>query len=100
FPFGAHVSIVEVDVETGQVRPLRHVLVDDCGRIDNPLIVAGQQHGGGIQGISQALWEEIVYDEDGTPITSSFADYSIPSTADAITRQASDTSAPTPLTAH
>jgi len=55
FPFGAHVSIVEVDTETGRVKPLRHVLVDDCGRIVNPLIVAGQQHGGGIQGISQAL---------------------------------------------
>jgi carbon-monoxide dehydrogenase large subunit len=97
FPFGAHVSIVEVDTETGQVRPLRHILVDDCGRIVNPLIVAGQQHGGGIQGISQALWEEMVYDEDGTPITSSFADYSIPTAADAIMLEASNTETPTPV---
>jgi len=97
FPFGAHVSIVEVDVETGQVRPLRHILVDDCGQIVNPLIVAGQQHGGGIQGISQALWEEMVYDEDGTPITSSFADYAIPTAADGIMLEAANTETRTPV---
>ncbi len=97
FPFGAHVSVVEVDVETGQVRPLRHVMVDDCGRIVNPLIVAGQQHGGGIQGISQALWEEMLYDEYGTPITSSFADYAMPTAADGITLEASNTETPTPV---
>jgi aerobic carbon-monoxide dehydrogenase large subunit len=97
FPFGAHVSIVEVDVETGKVTPLRHVLVDDCGRIVNPLIVAGQQHGGGIQGISQALWEEMLYDENGTPITSSFADYAMPTAADGIMLEASNTETPTPV---
>src|SRR5580765_906331 len=88
FPFGAHVAIVEVDVETGQAKPIRHVAVDDCGRILNPLIVAGQQHGGAIQGISQALWEEMIYDEQGTPITSSFADYGIPTAADGIMLEA------------
>jgi len=97
FPFGAHVSIVEVDTETGKVTPLRHVLVDDCGRIVNPLIVAGQQHGGAIQGISQALWEEMLYDEQGTPITSSFADYGIPTAADGIMLEASNTETPTPV---
>jgi aerobic carbon-monoxide dehydrogenase large subunit len=97
FPFGAHVSIVEVDTETGQVRPLRHVLVDDCGRIVNPLIVAGQQHGGGLQGISQALWEEMLYDENGTPITSSFADYALPTAADGIMLEATNTETPTPV---
>jgi carbon-monoxide dehydrogenase large subunit len=97
FPFGAHVAVVEVDVETGQARPLRHVLVDDCGRILNPLIVAGQQHGGAIQGISQALGEEMLYDEQGTPITSSFADYAIPTAADSITLEASNTETPTPV---
>ncbi|HEX3223219.1 MAG TPA: xanthine dehydrogenase family protein molybdopterin-binding subunit [Nocardioides sp.] len=97
FPFGAHVSIVEVDTDTGRVTPLRHVLVDDCGRIVNPLIVAGQQHGGAIQGISQALWEEMVYDENGTPITSSFADYAIPTAADGIMLEASNTETPTPV---
>jgi carbon-monoxide dehydrogenase large subunit len=97
FPFGAHVSVVEVDTETGKVRPVRHILVDDCGRIVNPLIVAGQQHGGGIQGISQALWEEMLYDEDGTPITSTFADYAIPTAADGIMLEASNTETPTPV---
>jgi aerobic carbon-monoxide dehydrogenase large subunit len=97
FPFGAHVSIVEVDTETGKVTPVRHVLVDDCGRIVNPLIVAGQQHGGAIQGISQALWEEMLYDEQGTPITSSFADYGIPTAADGIMLEASNTETPTPV---
>jgi carbon-monoxide dehydrogenase large subunit len=97
FPFGAHVAIVEVDVETGRARPLRHVLVDDCGRILNPLIVAGQQHGGAIQGISQALWEEMVYDDEGTPITSSFADYAIPTAADGISLEATNTETPTPV---
>ena len=97
FPFGAHVAIVEVDLETGQVKPIRHVAVDDCGRILNPLIVAGQQHGGAIQGISQALWEEMIYDEQGTPITSSFADYAIPTAADGIMLEASNTETPTPV---
>ena len=97
FPFGAHVAIVEVDLETGQARPIRHIAVDDCGRILNPLIVAGQQHGGAIQGISQALWEEMIYDEQGTPITSSFADYGIPTAADGIMLEASNTQTPTPV---
>jgi carbon-monoxide dehydrogenase large subunit len=73
------------------------VLVDDCGRVVNPLIVAGQQHGGGIQGISQGLWEEMLYDADGTPITSSFADYAIPTAADGIMLEASNTETPTPV---
>jgi carbon-monoxide dehydrogenase large subunit len=97
FPFGAHVSIVEVDTETGRTTPLRHVAVDDCGRVLNPLIVEGQQHGGAIQGISQALWEQFVYDENGTPITSTFADYAMPTAADAITLEASTTETPTPM---
>ena len=97
FPFGAHVSIVEVDTETGLVRPLRHVAVDDCGRILNPLIVAGQQHGGAVQGMSQALWEEFRYDADGNPITATFADYSLPSAADTISLEVSSTETPTPL---
>jgi aerobic carbon-monoxide dehydrogenase large subunit len=97
FPFGAHVSIVEVDTETGLVRPLRHVAVDDCGRVLNPMIVAGQQHGGAVQGMSQALWEEFVYDPDGTPLTSTFVDYAIPTAADAPALEVSSTETPTPL---
>jgi aerobic carbon-monoxide dehydrogenase large subunit len=97
FPFGAHVSVVEVDTETGRVVPLRHVAVDDCGRVLNPLVVEGQQHGGTVQGISQALWEHFEYDEEGTPITSSFADYALPSAADAIALEVSTTETPTPV---
>ena len=97
FPFGAHVSIVEVDSDTGQVRPLRHIAVDDCGRIVNPMLVAGQQHGGAVQGISQALWEEMVYDEVGTPITATFVDYALPTAADTIMLETSNTETPTPV---
>lgn len=96
FPFGSHVAVVEVDTETGLVRPLRHVCVDDCGRVVNPLLVRGQQHGGAVQGISQALWEEFVYDEEGTPLTSTFADYAIPTAADTTAIEAHSTQTPTP----
>ena len=82
YPFGSHVAVVEVDMETGAVQLLRHVAVDDCGRILNPLLVAGQQHGGIAQGAAQALFEEVVYDEDGNPVTSNLADYAIPSAAE------------------
>jgi carbon-monoxide dehydrogenase large subunit len=95
FPFGAHVSVVEVDLETGMVRPVRHVAVDDCGRMLNPLLVAGQQHGGIAQGMSQALWEEMVYDEAGNPLTATLADYAMPSAAELPSFEASNTETPT-----
>ncbi len=95
FPFGAHVSVVEVDLETGMVRDLRHVAVDDCGRIVNPLLVTGQQHGGIAQGIAQALWEEVVYDEAGNPLTATFADYAIPSAAELPFFETANTETPT-----
>ena len=97
FPFGAHVAVVEVDMETGRVTPLRHVAVDDCGRIVNPLIVSGQQHGGIAQGMAQAMWEQFVYDEDGNPLTSTLADYAMPSAAEFPSFEASNTQTPTPL---
>lgn len=97
FPFGAHVSIVEVDTDTGLVTPLRHVAVDDCGRVLNPLLVEGQQHGGVLQGVSQALWEHFEYDAEGTPLTSTFVDYAIPTAADAIAWEVSTTETPTPV---
>lgn len=97
FPFGAHVAVVEVDTATGHVDIVRHVAVDDCGVVLNPLLVAGQQHGGLAQGISQALWEEFVYDDQGTPLTSSFADYPMPSAADLISFETVNTQTPTPL---
>ncbi|QFG68280.1 xanthine dehydrogenase family protein molybdopterin-binding subunit [Ornithinimicrobium pratense] len=95
FPFGTHVCVVEVDVETGHVQLLRHVAVDDCGTVINPLLVRGQQQGGTVQGISQALWEEFRYDESGQPITSTFADYLLPSTADVVQLDTRLTATPT-----
>jgi aerobic carbon-monoxide dehydrogenase large subunit len=97
FPFGVHVAVVEVDSETGLVRPVRHVAVDDCGRILNPLLVAGQQHGGIAQGLGQALWEAVAYDEDGNPLTATLADYGLPSAAELPSFEASSTETPTPL---
>ena len=78
YPFGAHVAVVEVEPETGHVRLQRYVAVDDCGPQINPVIVEGQVHGGVVQGIGQALWEEAVYDENGQLLTGSLADYAIP----------------------
>ncbi|GAA4880151.1 xanthine dehydrogenase family protein molybdopterin-binding subunit [Saccharopolyspora cebuensis] len=96
FPFGAHVSVVEVDVETGLVRPVRHIAVDDCGRVLNPLIVRGQQHGGAIQGIAQALWEQVTFDADGNPGNATLADYAMPSAADVPSLEAHNTETGTP----
>ncbi len=95
FPFGAHVSVVEVDTETGKVRPVRHVAVDDCGRVLNPLLVAGQQHGGIGQGMAQALWEEKLFDESGNPVTASLADYEMPSAAELPSFEVANTETPT-----
>jgi carbon-monoxide dehydrogenase large subunit len=99
FPFGAHVAVVEVDLETGRVTPVRHVAVDDCGRNLNPMIVAGQQHGGIAQGIAQALWEQYVYDDDGNPLTSTLTDYAMPSAAELPSFEASNTETPSPRNA-
>ncbi len=96
FPFGAHVSLVEVDTETGHVKMLRHVAVDDCGRILNPLLVRGQQHGGIAQGAAQALYEHVQYDEDGNPITSNLMDYAMPSAAELCSFETSNTETDSP----
>ena len=78
FPFGTHIASVEVDAETGEVKIDKYVGVDDCGNVINPLIVDGQIHGGIAQGMGQAMWEELIYNEDGQLITGSFMDYVIP----------------------
>jgi carbon-monoxide dehydrogenase large subunit len=78
YPFGAHVAVVEIDAETGHVQLKRYVAVDDCGPQINPVIVEGQVHGGVVQGIGQALWEQAVYDDNGQLLTGSLADYAIP----------------------
>jgi len=75
FPFGAHLSVVEVDTETGKATLARHVTVDDAGRILNPVLAEGQRHGGIAQGVAQALLEEVRYDADGNPLTSTLVDY-------------------------
>ncbi|MDR7301544.1 xanthine dehydrogenase family protein molybdopterin-binding subunit [Haloactinomyces albus] len=82
FPHGTHLCATEVDTETGAVRIRSYVCVDDVGTVVNPLIVEGQVHGGLAQGIAQALYEDAVYDEDGTLTTATFADYLVPSAAD------------------
>ena len=82
FPFGAHVAVVEVDTETGQVKHLRHIACDDAGRVLNPMLLEGQIHGGVAQGAAQALYEEVRYDSDGNPITSNLADYAFISAAE------------------
>jgi carbon-monoxide dehydrogenase large subunit len=97
FPFGAHVAVVEVDTATGEVRPVRHVAVDDCGRILNPALVRGQQHGGLGQGIGQALFEEVRYDDTGNPVTSTLASYLMPSAADLPAFECANTETPTDL---
>jgi carbon-monoxide dehydrogenase large subunit len=75
FPFGTHVAVVEVDTETGKTSLQRVITVDDAGTVLNPLLAEGQRHGGIGQGAAQAFLEEVVYDEDGNPLTASFADY-------------------------
>jgi carbon-monoxide dehydrogenase large subunit len=75
FPFGAHVAVVEVDTETGKVRLVRHITVDDAGPVLNPVLAEGQRHGGIAQGAAQALLESVLYDADANPLTSTLADY-------------------------
>ncbi|MGI8576436.1 MAG: xanthine dehydrogenase family protein molybdopterin-binding subunit [Nocardioidaceae bacterium] len=84
YPFGAHVAVVEVDVETGVVDLVDYVGVDDVGNVVNPMIVEGQVQGGAVQGIAQALFEEVAYDDEANIMTPSFVDYAIPSAADVI----------------
>jgi len=96
FPFGVHVAVVEVDQETGRVELVRYIAVDDCGNQINPLIVEGQVHGGVVQGIAQALWEEAVYDDDGNLLTSSLMDYLVPSAADVPSLELGTTVTPSP----
>jgi carbon-monoxide dehydrogenase large subunit len=78
YPFGTHVAVVEVDPETGEVRLLRYVAVDDCGNVINPMIVEGQVHGGIAQGVGQALWEGAIYDDSGQLLTGEMLDYALP----------------------
>ena len=78
FPYGSHLAVVEVDADTGQVELIKYVALDDCGPQINPTIVEGQVHGGVVQGIGQALWEEAIYDNNAQLVTGSMLDYALP----------------------
>ncbi len=97
FPFGAHIAVVEVDVDTGQVRLLRHIACDDAGKVLNPMLLEGQIHGGIAQGAAQALLEEVRYDADGNPVTANFADYAFPSAAELPSFEVIHMETPTPV---
>ena len=99
FPFGAHVAVVEVDVETGEVRLVRIVAADDAGTIINPLIAEGQRHGGIAQGVAQALMEEVRYDANGNPITANLADYAMISACELPSFDLVHMETPTPVNA-
>jgi carbon-monoxide dehydrogenase large subunit len=96
WPFGTHMAIVEIDVETGKIEVLKYVAVDDCGVQINPLIVEGQVHGGVIQGLAQALFEEAVYDEDGNLKTTTLAEYLVPAACDVPAVTTAHTVTPSP----
>ena len=97
FPFGAHLAVVEVDEETGATRVVQMFAVDDAGTIINPTIADGQLHGGLAQGIAEALYEEVVFDADGQPLTTNFADYAIVSAAELPSFTLHTIETPTPL---
>ncbi|CAN7177191.1 xanthine dehydrogenase family protein molybdopterin-binding subunit [Knoellia sp. LjRoot47] len=94
FPHGTHLCAMEVDTETGATTMRKYVCVDDIGVIVNPLIVEGQVHGGLVQGIAQALWEGAEYDEQGTLVSGSFVDYTLPTAADTISFVTDHTTSP------
>jgi aerobic carbon-monoxide dehydrogenase large subunit len=97
FPFGTHVAVVEVDKETGEIEFKRYVAVDDCGKQINPLLVAGQVHGGIAQGMAQALYEEAVYDENGQLLTGELMDYAVPKAHQLPSFELDHTVTPTPV---
>jgi carbon-monoxide dehydrogenase large subunit len=97
FPFGTHIAVVEVDRETGDIEFLRYVAVDDCGKMINPLLVEGQIHGGIVQALGQALYEEVVYDEQGQLVTGTLMDYAVPKAAHAPRFELDSTETPSPV---
>ena len=97
FPFGAHACVVEVDAETGKVKVVRYVAVDDCGPAINPMLIDGQIHGGIVHAIGQALYEQVVYDEDGQLVTGTFVDYALPTAAEVPSFETDRTETPSPV---
>ena len=97
FPFGTHICVVEIDKETGATKILRYIAVDDCGKVINPLLVDGQVHGGIVQSIGQALYEEVVYDEQGQLITGELMDYALPKASQIPWLETDRTETPSPV---
>ncbi|HYW71987.1 MAG TPA: molybdopterin cofactor-binding domain-containing protein, partial [Pyrinomonadaceae bacterium] len=97
FPFGTHVCVVEIDKDTGETKIVKYVAVDDCGKVINPLLVDGQVHGGIVQSIGQALYEEVVYDEQGQLITGELMDYALPRASQMPWFETDRTETPTPV---
>jgi carbon-monoxide dehydrogenase large subunit len=97
FPFGAHACVVDVDAETGKVRVIRFVAVDDCGPAINPMLIDGQVHGGVAHAIGQALYEQVVYDENGQLVTGTFVDYALPTAAELPSFETDRTETPSPV---
>jgi carbon-monoxide dehydrogenase large subunit len=96
FPFGAHAAVVDVDIETGKVKVVRYVAIDDCGPAINPKIIDGQVHGGITHAIGQVLYERIHYDEQGQLVTGTFVDYALPSAAELPMYETDRTETPSP----
>jgi carbon-monoxide dehydrogenase large subunit len=97
YPFGTHICVVQVDAKTGHTKILRYIAVDDVGNVINPMIVDGQVHGGIAQGVAQALYEQGVYDENGTLITGSLMDYAVPTAAMLPSYETARTVTPSPV---
>jgi len=97
FPFGAHACVVDVDAETGKVRVIRYVAVDDCGPAINPMLIEGQVHGGVTHAIGQALYEQVVYDSVGQLVTGTFVDYAMPTAAELSSFETDRTVTPSPV---
>ncbi len=97
FPFGAHACVVDVDAETGKVKVVRYVAVDDCGPAINPALIEGQVHGGVAHAIGQALYEQVHYDESGQLVTGTFVDYALPTAAELPSFETDRTETPSPV---
>jgi aerobic carbon-monoxide dehydrogenase large subunit len=97
FPFGTHICVVEIDKDTGETKIIKYVAVDDCGKVINPLLVDGQVHGGIVQAIGQALYEEVVYDDQGQLVTGELMDYALPKASQMPWFETDRTETPSPV---
>jgi carbon-monoxide dehydrogenase large subunit len=100
FSYASHGALVEVDVDTGQVKLLDYAICEDCGTLVNPMVVEGQTIGGAVQGIGTALFEEMPYDRAGQPLASTYADYLLPGAAEMPTIRIEHIETPSPHTRH